>query len=322
MATRCNMFRLVIAACAVVSVMSAQAKALKVLMIGNSFSICVLKEMPQCAASAGDTLDLASLYIGGCPLDKHWDNVEKSSDPDFKPYRFTWNYASVKDKSAVPVAKLGDKANIPQALVADKWDVVTIQQASGKSAFPDTYEPFAGKLIAKIRELAPQAEIVVQETWSYAPYDKRLAQWKMTPADMHAALKKAYAQLADRHGLRTIPVGDAVQIYRKRLPVDYGKLLTPDEIDSIRAPALFDFHGDVAGNSHWGKGRKGTKDAAVRRLNLDPAHLNPEGHYLQALVWQAALFGTDVTTLKYHPKSISAEKADLMRKCAMEALKK
>ena len=44
---------------------------LKVLMIGNSFSICVLKEMPQCAAAAGETLDLASLYIGGCPFDKH-----------------------------------------------------------------------------------------------------------------------------------------------------------------------------------------------------------------------------------------------------------
>ena len=56
---------------------------LKVLMIGNSFSICVLREMPACAASAGETLDLASLYIGGCPLDRHWENVEKAGDPDF-----------------------------------------------------------------------------------------------------------------------------------------------------------------------------------------------------------------------------------------------
>lgn len=46
------------------------AKHLKVLMIGNSFSICVLKQMPQCAADAGVVLDLASLFIGGCPLEK------------------------------------------------------------------------------------------------------------------------------------------------------------------------------------------------------------------------------------------------------------
>ena len=307
-------------ACAAFCAVPVSAKALKVLMIGNSFSICVLKEMPQCAASAGDKLDLASLYIGGCPLDKHWANVEKASDPEFKPYGFSWNYASVTNGNDAPIARLGKKTNIPQALVADRWDVVTIQQASGKSAFPETYEPYAGKLVAKIRELAPQAKIVVQETWSYAPYDKRLASWKMTPAEMHAALKKAYAQLAGRYGLDVIPVGDAVQLYREQLPVNYGKLLTEAEIAAIRGPAKFDFHGDVAGNSRWGKGRKGQKDAAVHRLRLDPAHLNPDGHYLQALVWQAALFGTDVTKLEYRPSAISREKATLMRKCAMQAV--
>ena len=201
-----------VAVLATACVFSVSAKALKVLMIGNSFSICVLKEMPACSASAGDTLDLASLYIGGCPLDRHWDNVEKAGDPNFKPYSFSWSYASCADNAAAPIAKLGNKTNIPQALVADKWDIVTIQQASGKSAFPESYEPFAGQLIAKIRELAPQAEIVVQQTWSYTPYDKRLGTWKMTPADMHAALKKAYAQLAGRYGLRIIPTGDAVQM--------------------------------------------------------------------------------------------------------------
>ena len=44
-----------------------------------------------------------------------------------------------------------------------------------------------------------------------------------------------------------------------------------------------------------------------------------EGEYLQALVWQAALFGTDVTKLAYRPKSLSEEKAALMRRCAMAA---
>ncbi len=297
-----------------------QAKSLKVLMIGNSFSICVLKELPACAAAAGDKLDLASLYIGGCPLDKHWENVEKSADPEFKPYGFSWNYASTANKADAPVAKLGSKTNIPQALAADKWDVVTIQQASHKSPFPEMYEPYAGKLVAKIRELAPQAEIVVQETWSYTPYDGRLGHWNMTPATMHAALKKAYGQLAAQYGLRTIPVGDAVQLYRDRLPVSYGKVLSKKEIAEMREPALIDFHGDVAGGSHWGKGRKGRPDADVRRLRVDPSHLNRDGEYLQALVWQATLFGTDVTKLGYRPKHLSEAKASLMRQCAMDAL--
>jgi len=135
-------------------------KPLKVLMIGNSFTSSVLRETPALAKSAGLPLDIVQCDIPGCPLDRHWENVEKSSDSTFKPYDIYGSYVSA-DKPALP-----RKANVTEMLVADKWDVVTIQQASGKSAFYDTYEPYAGRLIAKIRELAPQAEIVIQETWS------------------------------------------------------------------------------------------------------------------------------------------------------------
>ncbi len=308
-------------AASVMLVCSAQAKQLKVLMIGNSFSICVLKEMPACAASAGETLDLASLYIGGCPLDKHWTNVEKAGDPNFKPYGFSYSYASVKDPKDAPVAKLGKNTNIPQALVADKWDIVTIQQASPKSPFPETYQPYADNLIAKIRELAPQAEIVIQETWSYTPYATgNLKKWNMTPETMHAAIKKAYGILAAKHKLRTIPTGDAVQLYRQKLPVNYGKLLTPAEIAAIQKPGLVDFHDDPAGNSAWKKGRKGHKDADEVKLRLDTIHLNAKGNYLQACTWLAALFGTDVTKLAYAPADLEPEKAKLMRACAAEAV--
>ena len=85
------------------------AKPLKVLMIGNSFSVSVMKHIPSCAASAGETLDIASLMIGGCPLEKHWNNVEKAGDPEFKPYSFSYSYASVKNPKDAPVAKLGPK---------------------------------------------------------------------------------------------------------------------------------------------------------------------------------------------------------------------
>ena len=315
----------IVRACAIayalVAAPALHAKHLKVLMIGNSFSICVLKEMPKCAASAGETLDLASLYIGGCPLDRHWSNVEKSSNPDFKPYLFTYNYASVKDQKDAPVAALGEHSNIPQALVADKWNVVTIQQASPKSPFFETYQPYADQLIAKIRELAPQAEIVIQQTWSYAPYSERLGKWNMTPDTMFAALKDAYGRLAKQGGFRIIPTGEAVQLYRKRLPVDYGKLLSPEEVKALKPPQKIDFHGDVVGSSSWGKGasKDGTGDKAAKH-RFDTIHLNAAGHYLQACTWLAALFGTDVTKLSYAPDSIPADKAALMRTCAAEAV--
>ena len=310
-----NPLQTVLAAIAVLSVSAVQAKQLKVLMIGNSFSICVLKEMPACAANAGETLDLASLYIGGCPLVKHWNNIEKADDPNFKPYQFDYSYASVKDAKDAPVARLGKKTNIPQALTADKWDIVTIQQSSAKSFQPGSYQPYADKIIATIRKLAPQAEIVIQETWSYSPYSERFAKWKMTPNAMYTALKNAYAQLAAKHKLRMIPTGDAIQLYRQKLPVNYGKLLTQQEIKSLAKPHLLDFKGDVTGKSSW----KNDPQKGLH-LHIDPHHLNGEGNYLQACTWLAALFGTDVTKLTYAPDGLSAGKATLMRTCAAEAV--
>ena len=294
----------------------AEKRTVKVLMIGNSFTASVMREAPALAKAEGLPLDIVQCGIGGCPLDKHWANVEKAGDANFKPYGISTSFSSR------PGRKLPPKANVTDALVAEKWDIVTIQQASGKSAFYDTYEPYAGNLIAKIRELAPQAEIVIQETWSYAPYDQRLAKWKMTPADMYASLKKAYAQLAAKYNLRMIPTGDAVQLFRERLPVDYGKLLTKEEIAAIQKPATIDFHGDVAGRSVWGTGRKGKqKDADEIKLRNDFPHLNARGHYLQACVWLGFLFNVDPTTFSYRPDSLPEADAKLMRECARDALK-
>ena len=302
-----------------VAAVAAEARQLKVLAIGNSFSQSMMREFPKVAAAyPGCELDVVNMMIGGCPLDKHWANVEKAAtDPSFKPYGISKSYAFDKEKGE----RLPRRANIPEMLTADRWDVVTIQQASGKSPFYDTYQPYADKLIAKIRELAPQAQIWIQQTWSYTPYDGRLAGWKMTPQTMYESLKGAYGKLAAAHGFKVIPVGDAVQLYRAKLPVRYGKVLTHKEIAAIEKPGTVDFHGDVAGSSAWKGGRKGAKDEKEIRLRVDGSHLNAEGHYLQACVWLAALFEVDVTKLAYAPDIKDfAKKAELMRACAAEAV--
>ena len=121
------------------------------------------------------------------------------------------------------------------------------------------------------------------------------------------------------NGVATV-TGDAVQLYRRKLPVNYGTILTQKEIAAIEKPGTIDFHGDPAGNSSWKKGRKGQKDADEVKLRVDAIHLNAEGHYPQACTWLAALFGTDVTKLTYAPENLAPEKAKLMRTCAAEAV--
>lgn len=273
-------------------------KPLKVLMIGNSFSICVLQQTPAIANNLGCKLDVVSLYIGGCPLSKHANNLSSTNGA----YGCTWNYCGEKGTNAVPfynVLKIRkDKggndrrfADIRPMLSADKWDVVTIQQASHESWNWDKFQPHADKLIAAIRELAPQAEIRIQQTWSYCKADGRICNkqtggagsWGFDRSGMYERLTANYTRLSkDAGGLKIIPTGCAVELYRKEANIDTAK-------------------DDVVGNGG------------------DSIHLNGNGHYLQGLVWTRALFGVDVTKCTYKPAWMSEEKAVLLRKCAAEA---
>ena len=185
-------------------------RPLKVLMIGNSFSISCTRQLPQVAGANGHRLDLASLFIGGCSLERHWRNVEAAAtNAAFRPYRFDRfvDGRCVVEKGA---------ANIPDALAMDKWDVVTLQQSSHFSWDPATYQPWGDNLVAKIRALAPQAKILVQETWSYPPWDRRLGKFGFDQVEMYARLHDAYGAFAKKYGFGIIPVGTAAEICADR----------------------------------------------------------------------------------------------------------
>ena len=277
-------------------------KPLKVLMIGNSFSICVLRQMPRIAADLGLPLDLCSLYIGGCPLSRHAANATNETA---RPYSVSWHYDSVPEGGEPFRAALADmgkgkenRANIPAMLAADKWDVVTLQQASHESWRAESYEPYGTELLALIAKLAPQAKVYVQQTWSYTPWDKRLEKWGLTPDTMYEHLEKAYGAFAKAHGLEQIRMGEAVQLYRRELPVAY----TDKSLG-----------GDVCGRDTFAE--RGGKWIHTG----DAFHLNARGEYLQGLVWTAKLFGADVTKSTYVPPALTnaPERAVLMRSIAV-----
>ncbi len=259
---------------------------LKVLMIGNSFSVCNIRQMPQIAGSMRLKLNIASLYIGGCSLERHWTNVVKgAADKTFTPYLVTWNYSSLKDQSKVPFfnilsTRLNHRkhneyyANVPEMLAADDWDIVTIQQASHFSWDLKTYHPFGDNLITEIRRRAPRAKIMVQETWSYPPWDKRLKKFGFNQADMYKKLHAAYAAFAAKHQVELIPVGTAAEFCPDR-----NRLFTKPDF-----------------------------------------HFNREGEYLQGLVWTAKLFGVDVTGCTYRPDWLDAPRARELQRATMKTL--
>jgi len=275
--------------------LGAAPRELKVLTVGNSFTWSLRAFLPPVAAAGGVKLKLEFANIGGCTMERHWrEHLKSEKDPSHLPY--------------------SGKYTLRQLLAKEKWDIVTIQQASPASWRAATYHPFAENLIGLIRELAPTAEIVIQETWSYnaaAPY---FAKWGIDSATMYRRLTENYRALAAQHGLRVIPAGYAVDLFRRTMG---DRLVARDPADpsQLQEPAV-PRTTDVVGNFRWQEDKKTGK----RVLRQDLIHLNPRGQYLQALVWYGFLFGADPEQSTYEPKGISAEEIALFKRCAKQAI--
>ncbi len=288
---------------------------LRVLMIGNSFSICVCKQLPPMAEAEGVGLKLASLYIGGCPLRRHWENIEKAeADPEFRPYGFK---ASGFDESEAMPQR--DVANANELLARGDWDVVTVQQASHESWDYANYQPFGHQLVEYIHRVSPKAEVVIQQTWAYRADDPRIrpgGEWGFDQAGMADRVFAAYDRFAADEGIqRQIPTGRAVWISRRLDPAPF-RPYDETELKACRWPDLPSQAGDVVGRLFWQKNAE-TGELAIGR---DSIHLNVRGEYLQALVWFGLLFGRDPTNVSYVSPEVGDSDARFLKSCAREAL--
>ena len=287
------------------------AKELKVLSIGNSFSFSVTRTLPAITASVpGCRLILTAAGIGGCSLERHWSEWEKAEqNPKYAPYgiRFIDSAKSSNVKSS--------RGNVNKLVKTEKYDIIIIQQNSANSWKYATYQPFADKLIAVLKKYQPQAEIIIQQTWSYRSDSVRLRRWKLNSSSMYEQLASAYAQLAKAHGFRMIPAGYAVQIFRAKTPV---KFQAPDmkALAALKNKNAHGFDGEVVGYCKWMPNRK-TKNFY---LACDTSHLNPHGEYMQGAVWFSILFDRPATEIKYVLPGMKPEQAKFLLECANEAV--
>jgi alanyl-tRNA synthetase len=129
-----------------VSSFAGEAKTVKLLTIGNSFSANATHYLGDLAKAGGHTLIHQPLVIGGASFQVHTEKAQKhEADP--------------KDKAGLYTSGRGLKEN----LELQKWDYVTIQQSSIKSHDFATYQPYAGWLRDYITKHAPQAKLLVQQ---------------------------------------------------------------------------------------------------------------------------------------------------------------
>lgn len=182
---------------------------IRVLAIGNSFSDDARTFVHQIAAASGVEIVIGNLYIGGCSLERHWQNArEDAADYDYSR-----------------TGRENRAASIREALEEAEWDFVTMQQASHFSGRPETYQPYLNELSAYVRRYAPQAVQLIHETWAYEIDSTHPAfpEYNCDQREMYARLKDAYRRAArDIGGARIIPSGDAFQIARRHPLFDYA----------------------------------------------------------------------------------------------------
>lgn len=196
---------------------AAPRQEVKLLTVGNSFADNSVTYLSGIAKVAGKKLVLFRANLPAHTLQQHVAYLKAFETDPGNPKGSPYN------NPAAP----GTKISLREALQSKPWDVVTIQQASAWSFIPASYQPHANILIATIRQYAPQAEIMIHETWAYGDdVFPKFNQGKKSTLDqqkMYDGLKAAYQKLAMETGLRILPVGDAFQKARAQGIVVNGK---------------------------------------------------------------------------------------------------
>lgn len=289
--------------------LSAAEAPIRILGVGNSFTRNSMRYLPQILESKPEiTADVAYAYIGGCSLDKHVTLAEAHEADATQGNQYSYNMNGKTIQKNV---------SLKEMLQDGEWDYVTIQQVSSKSYKIESFYPYAERLINYIKKYAPDAEIVIHETWSHSIDSHRVKNWNLTPDAMYDKLHAAYAQVGEEFDLRIIPVGTAYQ-NAKKLPLwDYQ----PTTIDTKALVYPEDKHGlpDESKSLHaifsWSKNKEG--DMYVRN---DGFHAGKYGEYLGALVWYEFFFNQDAREVTYKPDGFSEEQAVSLRGVAHETV--
>lgn len=154
------------------------------------------------AKKCGFDIETYNLYIGGCSLYTHYVNALE----DLHLYSFIFNGIDTHFK-----------VSIKQALIANEYDVVTLQQASQFSFKPETYHPYTDFLFDYVKKYNPHAKIYVHQTWGYKENSTRLADMNFeTHEQMYEAVESAYDIMynsKDFAGL--LPSGKAISLLHK-----------------------------------------------------------------------------------------------------------
>ncbi len=170
---------------------------MKILAIGNSFSQDATRYLHGIARADRQPMKVVNLVIGGCSLERHYRNMLAKD----RAYSMELNGEGS-----------GFMVSLDEALYADYYDVITLQQVSHAAPFYKTYQPYLDELAAYVRRAVPRAKLYLHQTWAYEENSYRLCEelkYAKTE-DMMAAVRASYATAAAAVGADIIPSGETM----------------------------------------------------------------------------------------------------------------
>lgn len=183
---------------------------MKILAIGNSFSQDSTAYVEDIAKSIGHRdITAANLYIGGCPLSHHAENLKTNAvEYDYQRH--------------------GNglyKTSIREALKSDTWDIITLQQVSGLSGLYDTYHLYIDEVYSEVKRLCPNAVVYLNRTWAYeeGSAHPHFEHYNHDRAKMDAAIEDCYQKISAEFSAEIIPVGNVITALKKLPEFDIAK---------------------------------------------------------------------------------------------------
>ncbi len=226
-------------------------KTLKILAIGNSFSVDAMQYLWNIAKDGGvEKITLGNLYIGGCSLETHANNIAGNTAAYTYYKNTSGSWTTTKSVSVLT------------ALNQEEWDIVTVQQASNYSGMPSTYS-YLTSILSYVEKNEPNADVYWHMTWAYQQNSthsgfKNYSNDQMTM--YNAILKAVESDVKTKSAIcGVIPAGTAIQNLRSsyigdtvtrdgyHLSYDFGRYTaaltwfsyftgkSPDEVDWMPA---------------------------------------------------------------------------------------
>lgn len=215
------MKRLFILAVALLALaLGAEAREIKVLAIGNSFSMDVVEQhLHELGKAEGTTLIIGNLYIGGCHLQKHLTNL--------KGEKKSYAYRKIGEDGKRVNYK---NRSIQDALADEQWDYIMVQQVSGMGGVYASFEKYLPEFMKRLRELNPHnPKFIIMQTWAYQGNSQHInfSLYNYNQMEMYKAVTKTYNKVFkdkkyDFYAL--VPNGTAIQNGRTY----FGDVLTRD----------------------------------------------------------------------------------------------